>query len=110
MVGTGRLLDGTDILNSQEQSFYAVIDGYSDAFSAKAADKDDWPALRTDFAAVVSADETAPRKANIAGKAGWVIDLGITDNVGWRVVGLSTAYNGTVGFSSVLPTGDACNP
>lgn len=110
MVGTGRLLDSTDISDSQEQSFYAIMDGYSDQFSAKAADGDDWPALRSDFAPVESTDGTSAAKANTAGKAGWVIDLGVTSSVGWRVVGATTYYNGIVGFSSVLPTGDACNP
>ncbi|QIL78596.1 pilus assembly protein [Diaphorobacter sp. HDW4A] len=110
MIGTGRLLDGSDISDPQAQSFYAIIDGYSDQFAAKASDGEDWPALRTDFAVVTSTDGTSPAKANMAGKAGWVIDLGVTSNVGWRVIGTTTAYNGIVGFSSVLPAGDACNP
>ncbi|WP_313298259.1 PilC/PilY family type IV pilus protein [Diaphorobacter sp.] len=110
LVGTGKLLDGSDILSSQHQSFYAIVDGYSDMFSTKALDGDNWPAVRSDFAVVESTDDSTPRKANMNGKAGWVIELGVTANVGWRVVGKTTSYNGTVGFSSVLPSGDECNP
>ncbi|MPM48360.1 Type IV pilus biogenesis factor PilY1 [bioreactor metagenome] len=110
MVGTGRLLDSTDISDSQQQTFYAIVDGYSDQFSTTALDGDSWPAVRSDFAQVESSDGTIPRKADMKNKAGWAIDLGTTNNVGWRVINSTTAYNGIVGFTSVLPSGDECNP
>jgi len=41
---------------------------------------------------------------------GWYTDLGVTSNVGWRVINASTSNSGVVAFSTLQTTGDACSP
>lgn len=110
MVGTGRLLHSNDIQDAQGQTFYAIVDGGIANFAATANDGDSWPVLRSDLTAVTDVTQGI----NVDGRAGWLLELGKTNNVGWRVINdQSDAYNGNIGiasFPSVLPTGDACSP
>lgn len=112
LVGTGRLLDRSDLLSGQNQSFYALLDGGIAAFAAQGADAQAYPVnARTRLAAVVP--DTSGKLATpvtLTNKAGWYIDLGTTGNIGWRQITPATAFNGLVAFSATLPTGDACNP
>lgn len=123
LVGTGRLLDRSDILSSQSQSFYALIDGGIGSFATAAADASGTNAGsypvdgRTRLAAVTPAGATGNANGgtltsavNLAGKAGWYIDLGQSGSVGWRAISPATAFSGLIAFSATLPTGDACSP
>lgn len=110
LVGTGRLLHSNDIQDAQGQTFYAIVDGGIASFAATANDGDSWPVLRSDLLAVTDVTQGI----DVDGRAGWLLELGKTNNVGWRVINdQSDAFNGTIGiasFPSVLPTGDACSP
>lgn len=115
LVGTGRLLDSTDIVNGQVQSFYGIADGGMGlgAFGAQAADAQDFPATRARMANVTPPDDDSAIP-DVTGTAGWYINLGVDGTGGnavdWRVISPSTAFSSTVSFSTTLPTGDACNP
>jgi len=107
MVGTGRLLDQTDITSPQMQTLYSFIDGTNAAFSAGSS----FPIVRTNLAnnsnalAGVTLDATTP--------AGWYEDLGIDTSTssGWRIISDATTLAGSVAFASILPTvGDVCTP
>jgi type IV pilus assembly protein PilY1 len=102
MVGTGRLLSTSDVISSQVQSFYAIIDGTAGGFGAVST-----PITRSELTQVtnVLTGVTLP-----AASKGWYTDLGATSGIGWRVVIDPVAYNGVVSFATLLTSGDACSP
>ena len=104
MVGTGVLLDSSDINSNAPQTFYAVIDGSANAF--KPADST-MPVTRTGLTAVTNLTSGAAIPANALG---WYLDLGVESGIGLRMVGSPTAFNGIVAFSSLLTSRDACSP
>lgn len=111
-VGTGKLLDGTDISDSQSQRFFAIIDGSNAAFATSA----DLPS-GVRFPVVTSnmrqlTDITAPITLNLNSEVGWYLDLGrLTSGPGWRVLSDPTAFYGTVAFVATAPSSsDACQP
>lgn len=115
LVGTGRLLDSTDIASGQMQSFYGIADGGMGlgAFAAKAGDGQDFPATRARMVNVTPPDDGSAIPA-VTSTAGWYVNLGVegtgTNAVNWRVISPYTAFSSSVAFSTTLPTGDACNP
>lgn len=104
MVGTGQLLDASDINSSAIQSFYAVIDGTATGF--RPADST-MPVTRSGLTAVTNLVD-----GNVIpdSSRGWYLDLGAEGSIGLRMVASPTAFNGIVAFSSLLTTGDACSP
>ncbi|MGJ3702298.1 PilC/PilY family type IV pilus protein [Variovorax sp. AFSI2.2] len=104
MVGTGQLLDASDINSGATQSFYAVIDGTATAF--KPADST-MPVTRSALTAVTNlvSGTVVPTDSR-----GWYLDLGTEGGIGLRLVASPTAFNGIVAFSSLLTSGDACSP
>lgn len=111
-VGTGRMLDSTDMASSQAQRFFAIIDGSSAAFS-RAADLPtgiSFPLtisnllLQTNLNVKISLD--------LRSQLGWYIDLGVSaGGSGWRVLTDPTSFYGTVAFAATSPsTNDACSP
>ena len=111
LVGTGRLLDTTDIANTQGQSFYAIVDGTNAHFNASA----DLPsgitfpvtrsmlATNTNALVGVTFDPTT--------QMGWVEDLGVGANgIGWRVTTDATTLLGSVAWAATLPNGSVCSP
>ncbi|MGJ7490967.1 PilC/PilY family type IV pilus protein [Variovorax sp. ZT4R33] len=104
MIGTGQLLDASDINSSAAQTFYAVIDGTATAF--KPADAT-MPVTRTELTAVTNLTTGAaiPNDA-----LGWYMDLGSENGIGLRMVSSPTAFNGIVAFSPLLTSSDACSP
>ena len=106
MVGTGRLLDTTDIADTQNQSFYAISDGSNARFNAAA----DLPAgITFPFARSVLAANTDALVGvtfNPSTQMGWVEDLG----AGWRVTSDATTLGGSVAFAATLPNGSVCSP
>jgi type IV pilus assembly protein PilY1 len=115
LVGTGRLLDSTDIASDQMQSFYGIADGGMGlgAFAAQARDGQDFPATRARMVNVTPPDDGSAIPA-VTGTAGWYVNLGVdgtgANAVNWRVISPYTAFSSSVAFSTTLPTGDACNP
>jgi type IV pilus assembly protein PilY1 len=102
LLGTGQLLDASDVNSKAPQSFYAIVDGTAGSFNAVSA-----PITRSQLTKVddvikgISLSNTSP---------GWYLDLGVDTNVSWRLVSNPAAFNGIVAFSSLLTTGDACSP
>jgi type IV pilus assembly protein PilY1 len=104
MVGTGQLLDASDINSAATQSFYAVIDGTANDF--KPADNT-MPVTRSALTAVTNlvSGTVVPTDSR-----GWYLDLGTESSIGLRMVASPIAFNGIVAFSSLLTSGDACSP
>lgn len=105
LVGTGRLLDASDIQSAQEQSYYALIDGTASAFTPVSTGN--FPIARSNLQAVTDLTQGI---ALTATSRGWYTDLGVTNRVGWRAVNASTSYSGVVAFSTLQTAGDACAP
>lgn len=112
MVGTGRLLDTSDVSSTRMQSFYAIEDGNAAHFNRDVhlPAGVDFPIGRnelvanTNFLVGFTGTEDAPM--------GWYFDLGRNpaNNVGWRVVSDPTSFFGTVAFAPTLPNADVCSP
>jgi type IV pilus assembly protein PilY1 len=121
MVGTGRLLDATDIASTQEQTFYAFADGVNAAFNATGA-----PLTLPYSRSVLLNNNTAgPLRTDGStfdptSQAGWYEDLGLDlttatpphtgSGYGWRVVSESTTLSGSVAFPSIVPNNSVCSP
>jgi type IV pilus assembly protein PilY1 len=106
LFGTGRLLETSDLGDTQEQSFYAVADGLASRFDITGP----FPIARTNMTA--NADPLVGLTNAPATSRGWYINLGRsgTANIGWRVISEPTVFSGLVSWASILPNGDACNP
>jgi type IV pilus assembly protein PilY1 len=107
-VGTGRLLDETDIVSNQEQSFYTIIDGTSRNFyTTPTTSPVDFPFTRDNMA-----DNTTVQGASLnSNQRGWFIDLGFAKSNAYRVNVPMKVENGYVLFSANLPdNSDVCNP
>ena len=117
LVGTGRLLDNTDIASTQGQSFYALLDGNNAAFSSKPSPTSA-PMFPITRAMLVQSTNLVPGSVisvESTQKAGWYEDLGIdsavpSSGIAYRVVGDATTSTGTVSFPAILTNGDVCSP
>lgn len=110
LFGTGRLLDNSDVTNSQQQSLYAIVDGTKTAFYTAAALPSgvSFPVIRSNL--VPDTDPLAGIGSAPAAPMGWYIDLPrISNNASERVTIAPTANFGIVAFAANLPTGLACN-
>ena len=106
MVGTGKLLASGDVISTQMQDFYAILDGNVTAFlpvPTPITRSNMTPVLQTNLSLV----NTLP-----SGSKGFYTDLGIDSGsgIGWRVIINPQAYNGVVAFSTLLTSGNACSP
>ena len=110
LFGTGRLLDNSDVTNSQQQSLYAIVDGTKTAFYTAAALPSgvSFPVIRSNL--VADTDPLAGIGSAPAAPMGWYIDLArVSNNASERVTITPTANFGIVAFAANLPTGLACN-
>ena len=116
-VGTGRLLDTSDITDSRSQVFVAYVDGNGAGFNGPyVAGRPNtlpsgvtFPIQRTNLQE--HTDLTVPVNMNPLTQVGWWVDLGTSaGGNGWRVIRDPSTFNGTVTFITTLPTPDACNP
>lgn len=108
-VGTGRLLDNSDISSSVAQSFYAVIDGTANTFATTGPAGAAFPITRSQL--VQHTDLTSPVVVDTASKGGWWYNLGVAAaGNGWRVITEPSAFYGVVTFVAMLPNTSACNP
>ena len=119
LVGTGRLLDRSDIASTQMQNFYAIVDGTPDTFKTVST-----ALTPADLTQVT--DLTTPPSAISGNGNGWYIDLNnpntnyippgsaikaTTSASGERIVTQTlSAYSGIVSFSTDLMTPDPCIP
>lgn len=115
MVGTGRLLDPSDLNSGQQQSFYAIKDGTVAAANTPASLPAgvNFPIDRTVLVNKTNTlTEAITRTEATTFPMGWYVDLGSggAAAVGWRVTQPATASAGRVAFASLLPGGDACSP
>ncbi|MBV8034327.1 PilC/PilY family type IV pilus protein [Roseateles sp.] len=118
-VGTGRLLDSSDLNNTQAQRFFAIIDGSNAAFSVDgtiSGQTSTLPAGIT-FPLTVSnmlqlTDLNTKISLNLSTQLGWYLDLGVSANgPGWRILSDPTSFYGTVAFAATSPSStDACAP
>jgi type IV pilus assembly protein PilY1 len=109
LFGTGVLLAVTDVPSTQQQSFYAIIDGTAAGFNAITA-----PITRSDLTSISTAQtiSNTPNTLSPTSK-GWFTDLGIdaASGIGWRVILNPQAFNGIVTFATSLTTAtDPCSP
>jgi len=129
MIGTGRLLDTSDIGSTQEQTFYTFIDGTNAGFNATPFAPATTPGYPIDRSQLtVNADLTSPIVFDPAPNAGWLADLGLdpgtpanataipptaavpSTGIAFRIVTKSTSASGLVAFPAVLPSGSVCTP
>lgn len=114
MVGTGRLLDASDIQSADPQSFYAIIDGTHAAFGTGISSGATTttgatvtrPATRADLQSVDPTQGTTLGQNGL----GWYIDFGVDGSSAWRMVAPGTSYNGVVAFPALNASGDVCAP
>jgi type IV pilus assembly protein PilY1 len=106
MVATGQLLSTNDVIDTQMQDFYAIIDGTATAFKPVTT-----PITRASLTAETQTQLTTS-KIIPSSALGWYTDLGIdsTSGIGWRTIINPVAYNGIVSFTTLLPGNDPCNP
>jgi type IV pilus assembly protein PilY1 len=110
VVGTGRLLDGSDILNSQVQAFYSLEDGTLATFDTESA----FPKTRENLTRITDLNTGLKDPAN------WYFELGTEASAsdpnsvnGWRVTEQPVAwrYGPTyILFAAIMPNGDSCEP
>lgn len=118
MVGTGRLLDTTDISSTQIQTFYAITDGINARFNATT----DLPTgitfafnrtkllANTDVLAL-DANQTTDVPFDPNTQMGWYEDLGTgASGIGWRITTDASTLSGSIAFAATLPNGDVCTP
>jgi type IV pilus assembly protein PilY1 len=112
LVGTGRMLDTTDIGSPVQQSFYAIVDGTGTRFNASShlPTGISFPIQRSNLAD--NTDLLDGISYDLDTQIGWYVELGTGGGagLGWRVVNDPSSAFGIVVFASTLPSGDACNP
>jgi type IV pilus assembly protein PilY1 len=113
-VGTGRLLDVSDSANSQNQRFYAILDGNGSKFAR--ANGADLPSgisypIRTNHLRQLT-NLTESITLDLSREVGWYLDLGLVAGVSWRVINDATSFYGTVAFTAMQPGGslNPCEP
>jgi type IV pilus assembly protein PilY1 len=113
LLGTGRLLDDTDITSTQMQTYYAIADGTNGAFKP-AADAPAMPYTRVGTGSVLANNSNLLNGVvfNPSTQVGWYTDLGKDAGTGiaWRVISDSTTLSGSVAFAAILPNGLVCSP
>jgi type IV pilus assembly protein PilY1 len=118
-VGTGRLLDSSDLNSTQAQRFFAIIDGSNAAFSVDGTINGQTSTLPAGitFPLTVSnmlqlTDLNTKISLNLSTQLGWYIDLGVSaGGPGWRVLSDPTSFYGTVAFAATSPSStDPCAP
>ncbi len=111
LIGTGRLLDNSDIANPQVESFYSIGDGTIDSFytAATLPSSKTFPIHRADMNANTNLlTGIGPAPSN---PLGWYYDFSMISNGAAERVNVNPTVNyGVVAFAANLPNGDACNP
>ena len=131
MVGTGRMLDASDVSLSQQQSFYTIVDGVNASFNTTPfypKTVPAYPITRSQLA--YNTDRTDEVSFDPATQIGWYEDLGFdlgtpavpasggfpgtpavpSTGYAYRIIDNYSTALGIVAFSSFLPGGDICAP
>ena len=127
MVGTGRLLDTSDIASTQGQTFYAFTDGTNAVFNATPfapALTPTYPIVRSQL--TVNTTPATPIIFDPAPNAGWLEELGFdrgtpatttppaaaipSTGIAYRIVTDLKSASGSVAFAATLPSGSVCTP
>jgi type IV pilus assembly protein PilY1 len=112
LVGTGRLLNQSDMTSSQEQSFYAIKDGNEVRFnrSTDLPTGVSFPIGRNRL--IANPDWVTGFTGATATTMGFYTDLGRdSNNVAWRIVSDPATFLGIVAFAPTLPSlEDPCSP
>ncbi len=111
-VGTGRYITATDVTSTATQSWYGLIDEGA-VISSRSALKQRTIDLTGTVAANSARAFSLPVAGDMAGKAGWYIDLvppstGATG--GERMIGEQKFLGSVLIASSIVPNSDACVP
>ncbi len=114
LVGTGKLLADSDIATSNQQTFYAIVDGLSDFGSFYGSSGHPLPTGVT-FPITRSALNANTSLLTGIGSSpasamGWYYDLPVSSSIAQRVNVDPFATQGVVAFIANLPNGSACNP
>jgi type IV pilus assembly protein PilY1 len=100
LLGTGKLLNTTDVSTTTTQTFYSIIDGNANLFNQALTS----PITRAAMTAVSNDTTTVTIPSS---SMGLYYDL----SAGYRVITMPISFDGVVAFSAVLPTStDPCNP
>jgi type IV pilus assembly protein PilY1 len=119
LIGTGELLSTVDISNSDNQSFYSILDGNSTTFSTAATLPSgvSFPITRANLHPLTQAElltgESSSVLCNGASPCkpeGFFLDLGPSSGATYRINVPMVEDQGVVVFAANLPVGDACNP
>jgi type IV pilus assembly protein PilY1 len=113
LFGTGELLSVNDVPSTQNQSFYAIIDGTASGFNTITA-----PITRGNLTTITTPQTISGTPNAIPSTSdGWVTDLGQDipappgSGIGWRMVLNPQAFNGIVTFATSLTTAtNPCSP
>lgn len=112
LIGTGRLLDDSDISSQQTQTFYSILDGTKSAFFTASTLPSGalFPVDRSQLnanTALVTGIGTAP-----VNPMGWYVDLGAdsTTGIAERVNITPTVNVGIVAVAINIPNGQPCTP
>jgi type IV pilus assembly protein PilY1 len=100
-VGTGRLLDASDVGSTAVQRFYSILDGTLARPSTAADLPAGWTFPLDNSRLQQVTDPTAPAAVDYATRRGWFLDLGTVSDAGWRVVEEPKSFNGVVAFSAI---------
>lgn len=116
-VGTGRLLDGSDISDGQAQRFFAIIDGDNAAYTKLDSSGNIVGTTGVKLPLTVAnmrqlTDLNQKITLDLRTQRGWYIDLGVSaGGSGWRVLSDPASFYGTVAFAATAPsTNDVCAP
>ncbi|MEO5734072.1 MAG: PilC/PilY family type IV pilus protein, partial [Rubrivivax sp.] len=109
-VGSGKLLDTSDITNSTPQVFAAILDGNNNGFNTQPLPTGvTYPIQRTNL--VQLTDLRTKTTIDFNTRMGWWIDLeAAAGGSTWRVISEPSSFYGVVTFAAMVPNGDACNP
>ncbi|MCW5635919.1 MAG: pilus assembly protein [Rubrivivax sp.] len=107
-VGTGKLLDTTDLTTTQQQTMYAIVDGTARNFSATAPTGFTYPLARNRLRALTNLQN--PIVLNLSNEMGWYLDLDtVAGGPSYRVNTESTSFFGVLEFLAMSPaSSDPC--
>lgn len=111
-VGTGRLLDSSELNSTQAQRFFAILDGTNASFS-KASDLPSGASFPITVSHMKQLTDLSQKIVlDLRTQVGWYLDLGVSaGGPGWRVLLDPASYYGVVTFAATAPnSGDACSP
>lgn len=112
-VGTGRLLADSDISSTQQQSFYAIVDGTASAFYTSAtlpSAAGGFPIKRDSMVDNSTGTSGISTSASSAKPMGWYVDLGFgSSGIAYRINTDIASGAGVVAFASNLTSGSVCN-